>query len=214
MRVFSFVDRVITELSHGLGSVFGSSCPPSSSRPNPSAGVSDGLLSNVEKKHSAGLMRVDHTGEICAQALYRGQAFLARSQEVRDALLEAAHEEEDHLIWCDERLKELFSRPSYLNFFWYFASFFIGISAAAVGDSWSNGFVVETENQVERHLSLHLEQLPFEDKRSRAILEQMKTDEIAHAFAAKERGGKDLPLIVKGLMLFQSQVMTRTSYWV
>jgi 3-demethoxyubiquinol 3-hydroxylase len=212
MRKLSLIDRVITELNLGMNSVF--VVPSKPSRPNPSEGEKEENLSSEEKRHSAGLMRVDHTGEICAQALYRGQAFFAKSRQTRESFLMAAEEEEDHLVWCDDRLRELNARPSYLIFFWYFASFFIGVTAASFGDDWSNGFVVETENQVERHLNSHLNELPPGDYKSRAILEQMKADEIAHAFAAKARGGRDLSHAVKSLMWLQSQVMTRTSYWV
>ncbi len=159
-------------------------------------------------------MRVDHSGEICAQALYRGQAFLAKKPETQAALLQAAMEEQDHLTWCQERLNELASRPSYLNGFWYTASFFIGLLVSACGDEWSNGFVVETEHQVERHLEAHLAQLPIQDERSRAILEQMKQEEMEHAALAKERGSNALPFFIKALMFLQSQALTRTAYWV
>jgi ubiquinone biosynthesis monooxygenase Coq7 len=214
MKRFSFLDRILVEVNAGLNSVFGLNGISQGNRSNPSEHILDAMLSDLDKKHSAGLMRVDHTGEVCAQGLYRGQAFVAKSLETKNALLIAAGEEEDHLVWCDDRLKELFSHRSYLNFFWYIASFLIGVTVASLGDDWSNGFVVETENQVERHLTLHLEQLPLEDKKSRVILEQMKLEEMMHASVARNRGAKSLPWWVKNLMSLQSRVMTSTAYWV
>ena len=158
-------------------------------------------------------MRVNHTGEVAAQALYHGQAFVARSAETRDLLLKAAREETDHLAWCETRLTELQSRTSYLNPLWYAGSFALGALAAAFGDRMSLGFVAETERQVEGHLDEHLARLPPKDSRSRAILEQMRTDEISHGAAARMAGGTQLPAPVRALMKHTSRVMTHTAYW-
>jgi len=157
-------------------------------------------------------MRINHVGEVCAQALYVGQAALARNEETRQHLMHAAQEETDHLAWCAERLKQLDSRPSLLNPLWYAGSYAIGVAAAAVGDPVSLGFVVETERQVEAHLADHLERLPAQDARSRAILTQMQTDEIRHAEAAQARGGIDLPWPIPGLMHAASAVMKAVAY--
>jgi ubiquinone biosynthesis monooxygenase Coq7 len=198
----------------GLDSVFLSPrAVPGEESPSKKMSV-DQPLSSEDRRHASGLMRVDHTGEICAQALYRGQAFLARKTETKEALWNAAIEEHNHLIWCRERLDELGAHPSHLNGLWYSASFLIGLIAASVGDDWSNGFVVETERQVDAHLGRHLVELPLQDERSRAILIKMQEEEQHHAAAAEKRGGRDLPAWVKQLMSLKSQVMTRTAYWV
>jgi ubiquinone biosynthesis monooxygenase Coq7 len=163
---------------------------------------------------SAALMRVNHAGEIAAQALYHGQALVARSAATRALLLKAAHEETDHLAWCETRLKELDSRPSLLNPLWYAGSFAIGAVAALLGDRMSLGFVVETERQVEGHLDEHLARLPQDDTRSRAILQTMRTDEIAHGVSAKAAGGAELPSPVRFLMRHTARLMTSTAYWI
>ena len=159
-------------------------------------------------------MRVNHAGEIAAQALYHGQALVARSDTTRALLLKAAHEETDHLAWCETRLKELDSRPSLLNPLWYAGSFAIGAAAALLGDRASLGFVVETERQVEGHLDEHLARLPQDDTRSRAILQTMRTDEIAHGVSAKAAGGAELPSPVRFLMRNTARLMTSTAYWI
>ena len=159
-------------------------------------------------------MRVNHSGEIAAQALYHGQALIARSRATRELLLKAAHEETDHLAWCETRLKELDSRPSLLNPLWYAGSFAIGAMAALLGDRTSLGFVAETERQVEGHLNEHLARLSPEDARSRAILQTMRTDEIAHGMSAKAAGGAELPSPVRSLMRSTARVMTTTAYWI
>jgi len=187
--------------------------PPQSGRRAPTPPV-ESELSAEQKRHSAGLMRVNHSGEVAAQALYHGQALLARNAETREWLLQAAREEADHLAWCDQRLRELGSRPSLLAPFWYAGSFAIGAAAAALGDRISLGFVSETERQVEGHIDSHLEKLPDDDSRSRAILEVMKTDEIAHGDRARAAGGVELPEPVKRAMRNTSRVMTVTSYWI
>ena len=175
---------------------------------------SPGVLSESEKRQSAALMRVNHAGEIAAQALYHGQALVARSHATRDLLLKAAHEETDHLAWCETRLKELDSRPSLLNPLWYAGSFAIGAAAALLGDRLSLGFVVETERQVEGHLNEHLVRLSPDDARSRAILQTMRTDEIAHGMSAKAAGGAELPSPVRSLMRGTARLMTSTAYWI
>jgi ubiquinone biosynthesis monooxygenase Coq7 len=159
-------------------------------------------------------MRVNHAGEIAAQALYHGQAFAARSEETRELLLAAAREESDHLAWCETRLRELQSRPSLLDPLWYVGSFAIGALAALSGDRRSLGFVAETERQVERHLDDHLQRLPAGDTRSRAILQAMREEEIAHGTRAKAAGGVDLPEPVRMVMKHTARVMTRTAYFI
>jgi ubiquinone biosynthesis monooxygenase Coq7 len=163
---------------------------------------------------SAALMRINHAGEVAAQALYDGQAFAARSGATRDLLVSAALEETDHLAWCEARLTELDARPSLLNPFWYAGSFAIGVLAAALGDRASLAFVVETERQVEGHLGSHLARLPADDTRSRAIVEAMRADEVAHGAKARAAGAGSLPPAVRTLMRFVSGVMTGTAYWV
>lgn len=171
-------------------------------------------LSEREKREAAALMRVNHSGEVAAQALYHGQAAFARNAQTREMLLQAAREEADHLAWCQDRLRELDSRPSVLGPLWYAGSFAIGALAAALGDRVSLGFVAETERQVEGHIDSHLARLPPGDSRSRAILEQMRSDEIAHGANAVSAGGMELPAPVRGLMRRTARVMTFTSYWV
>ncbi|HTP38632.1 MAG TPA: 2-polyprenyl-3-methyl-6-methoxy-1,4-benzoquinone monooxygenase [Steroidobacteraceae bacterium] len=173
----------------------------------------DSSLSGAEKRQAAGLMRVNHAGEIAAQALYHGQALMARSEPNRQFLLQAAQEEGDHLAWCEARLKELGAAPSRLNPLWYAGSFAIGAVAAVLGDRVSLGFVAETERQVEGHLASHLERLPAADARSRRIVEQMQRDEVAHGQAARERGGSELPSPIRALMRATSRVMTSSAYW-
>jgi ubiquinone biosynthesis monooxygenase Coq7 len=185
---------------------------PEAARRSPGDTVPDAPMTDAERRHAAGLMRINHVGEVCAQALYVGQAALARSEETRAHLMHAAQEETDHLAWCAERLKQLDSRPSLLNPLWYAGSYAIGVAAAAIGDPISLGFVVETERQVEAHLAEHLERLPAQDDRSRAILTQMQADEIRHADAAQARGGIDLPWPIPGVMHAASAVMKTVAY--
>lgn len=180
------------------------------SRPSPAGERTEGDRPRV----SAGLMRVNHTGEICAQALYNGQALFARDPNVRQALQTAAAEERDHLAWCRARLRELGSRPSLLDPAWYAASFGLGVVSGLAGDRWSMGFLAETEAQVERHLEGHLERLPATDARSRAVVEQMREDENRHGRMGRGLGGRELPLPVKAAMRLCSKVMTRTAYYV
>lgn len=171
-------------------------------------------LEAADRRHVAGLMRVNHAGEIAAQALYHGQALMARSARTREFLLRAAAEEGDHLAWCEQRLHELGARTSLLNPFWYAGSFAIGAAAAALSDTLSLGFVAETERQVEGHLAEHLERLPASDLRSRRILETMQSDEVGHAQAAIGAGARELPPPIRNAMRLTSQLMTRTAYWI
>jgi 3-demethoxyubiquinol 3-hydroxylase len=183
-------------------------------RPPAAAEAGGSELSADERRRAAALMRVNHAGEIAAQALYHGQAMAARSDTTRRMLLDAAREETDHLAWCENRLEELQSRPSLLNPLWYAGSFFIGALAALAGDRTSLGFVVETERQVEGHLDDHLGRLPAADLRSRAIVQQMRTDEAAHGANARAAGGAELPAPVRALMRHTARIMTDTAYWV
>ena len=171
-----------------------------------------GALADTERRHIAGLMRINHTGEVCAQALYQGQASTASLPHVRHAMEQAAREEEDHLAWCEDRLAELGSAPSKLNPLFYAMSFGIGAAAGLAGDRWSLGFVAETEHQVVRHLEDHLQQLPMDDQRSRAILEQMRIDELKHAVTAEGAGGAQLPPPIQHVMSLMSKVMTWSTY--
>lgn len=209
VRTLSPLDRLLEGLERAMEAVAGS---PEAHRRSPGDAIPDADLTEAERRHAAGLMRINHVGEVCAQALYVGQAALARNEETRQHLMHAAQEETDHLAWCAERLKQLDSRPSLLNPLWYAGSYAIGVAAAAVGDPVSLGFVVETERQVEAHLADHLERLPAQDARSRAILTQMQTDEIRHAEAAQARGGIDLPWPIPRLMHAASAVMKAVAY--
>ena len=209
VRTLSPLDRLLAGLERAMEAVGGS---PEAARPSPGDTVPDAPMEDAERRHAAGLMRINHVGEVCAQALYYGQAALARTPETRQHLLHAAQEETDHLAWCAERLKELDSRPSLFNPLWYAGSYAIGMAAAAVGDPISLGFVVETEHQVEAHLAEHLERLPAQDDRSRAILRQMQADEIRHADAAQARGGIDLPFPIPKIMHVASLVMKTVAY--
>ena len=208
-RRLSLVDRLLVDTQKALDTVFGA---PPAERPNPAAGTADVVLDDAERRHAAGLMRVNHVGEVCAQALYVGQAAVARDPATRAALLAAAAEETDHLAWCAERLDELESRPSLLNPVWYAGSYAIGALAGLRGDGWNLGFVVETERQVEAHLHEHLEKLPPADLRSRAILEVMKDDEARHADKAEAQGARVLPQPVPTLMAAASNLMKAIAY--
>lgn len=186
---------------------------PTAGRPSPARKKDVSSLTDDERRHVAGLMRVNHAGEVAAQALYQGQALTARSPHVRETMRHAADEEGDHLAWCDQRLRELDSRPSLLNPIWYAGSFAIGALAGAIGDRVSLGFLAETERQVEGHLDDHLRRLPLDDERSRRVLEQMKRDEIRHGDTAEAAGAAELPAPIKLLMKLTSRIMTRTAYW-
>jgi len=205
------LDSAIAAADRALRAVF---APARSARPAPGADLKAETLSDGERRTSAALMRVNHTGELAAQALYHGQALLARSSGARELLLESARSESDHLAWCEERLRELHAHPSLLNPLWYAGSFAIGALAALAGDRASLGFVAETERQVERHLDGHLDVLPAGDGRSRAILETMRGEEIAHGVSATRAGGVPLPGPVRALMRHTARVMTSTARWI
>lgn len=202
---YSLADRLILQLDQALHTLV-----PGSShaqRPSPAAKSDEGDLSDAERKLAAGLMRINHTGEVCAQALYQGQSLTARLPDVRDTMNHAAAEEVDHLAWCENRLKELDSRPSLLNPAFYAMSFGLGAVAGAIGDKWSLGFVGETEKQVCEHLEEHLQQLPVDDHKSRAVLQQMIIDEQKHGDSAMAAGGAELPLPVTAGMKLMAGVM-------
>jgi ubiquinone biosynthesis monooxygenase Coq7 len=184
----------------------------STSRPVPGAALPDVPLAPDERSHAAGLMRVNHTGEVCAQALYAAQALVCRDPDIRRELARAAREEEEHLAWTQSRLADLHDRPSLLNPLWYAGSFAIGVAAGVAGDRVNLGFVVETERQVEEHLTGHMERLPVADARSRAIVEKMRDDEARHGAAARAAGAVDLPFPVKGLMRVAADVMRFIAY--
>ena len=204
------IDSFIMEFDTALRSVVGGANAQRST-PGANLGVNSGLNA-LERKHAAGLMRVNHVGEVCAQALYQSQKLVARNPEIQEMLDHSGQEEMDHLAWCETRLQELGSHTSYLNPLWYAGSFAIGLAAGLAGDKWSLGFVAETEKQVENHLESHLEKLPKDDQRSRAIVDQMRIDEIAHGQAAKNAGGVDLPEPIQKIMQLMSKVMTATAY--
>ena len=208
-RALTSLDRLLVDAQNALDTVFGA---PAAERPNPSAGEPEIVLDDAERRHAAGLMRINHVGEVCAQALYVGQAAVARDEATRKHLLEAAQEETDHLAWCAQRLDELDSRPSLLNPLWYAGSYAIGVLAGLRGDGWNLGFVVETERQVEAHLDEHLQTLPPADARSRAILHTMKADEARHADNAQAQGARVLPPPVPTVMAMASNLMKRIAY--
>jgi 3-demethoxyubiquinol 3-hydroxylase len=211
MRHYSPLDKFINQADYALRTVIGS--PRITERTNPAAHTEECTLTEQERRHTSGLMRVNHAGEVSAQALYQGQALTARLDSVRDSLEHAALEENDHLAWTEQRLKELQSHKSLLNPLWYCGSFAIGALAGAIGDKWSLGFVAETEFQVMRHLDLHMQQLPTQDRRSMVILKQMKEDESHHATIAIKSGAASLPWPVKKLMTAMSKVMTTSAYY-
>jgi len=204
------IDRFIIEFDTALRSVVGGA---NAGRPTPGTeSGANAALDSDQRKHAAGLMRVNHVGEVCAQALYQSQKLVARDSQIKEMLDHSGQEEMDHLAWCETRLKELGSHTSYLNPLWYAGSFAIGIAAGLAGDKWSLGFVAETEKQVENHLASHLKNLPEEDHRSRAIVDQMRLDEIEHGQAAVRAGGVILPEPIQKIMQTMSKVMTTTAY--
>lgn len=208
-RILSRADAWISTLDHGLKTLAGVA---PMARPAPQAGAADAPMDESQRRLSASLMRVNHVGEVCAQALYRAQALTTRDEALRQHLEHAAQEEVDHLAWCAGRLRALNDRPSLLNPLWYGGAFAIGAVAGLMGDKVSLGFVVETERQVEAHLASHLERLPEGDRSSRAIVAQMKEEEALHAEEARARGGIELPSPVRGLMRVAANVMTRTAH--
>ncbi|WP_333831294.1 2-polyprenyl-3-methyl-6-methoxy-1,4-benzoquinone monooxygenase [Acinetobacter schindleri] len=211
MRQFTGVDKLIHSFDQALRSLVPGTT--SAQRTNPAENT-DSQLAVSDARHVAGLMRVNHSGEVCAQALYHGQAITAKLPNVRREMEQAAIEEQDHLAWCEDRLKELESHTSLLNPVWYGLSFGMGAIAGIAGDKYSLGFVAETERQVSLHLQHHISQLPPHDERSRRILEQMNEDELHHRDTALAAGGVDLPLPVKIAMTGISKLMTKTSYYI
>lgn len=205
-RDLDAVDRVVLALDRALHTLVPTAVR--ARRPNPAAEVEETLEDPAERARIAGLMRVNHSGEVCAQALYQGQALTARDPATRAAMAGAAEEENDHLAWCEQRLSELGEGPSLLNPLWYAGSFTIGALAGALGDRWSLGFLAETERQVVAHLEGHLDQLPEDDQRTRRIVEQMREDEARHGEHAMEAGGSELPSAVRELMELTARVMT------
>lgn len=204
------IDTLILQFDQALRTLVPGSV--AAARPNPADTAPEAAFDASASRHAAGLMRINHTGEVCAQALYQGQALTASQPEVRQAMKQAAHEECDHLQWCESRLHELGSHPSLLNPLWYGLSFGLGAVAGLAGDKWSLGFVAATEQQVCRHLEEHLAQLPNEDEKSRRILAQMHEDEGRHANAALAAGAAELPAPVKGAMGLMAQVMKTAVY--
>lgn len=210
-RNYKPADLLLIGIDQALRTLFGR--PQVTERPNPAQDLSESEMSVDERDLAGRLMRINHTGEVCAQALYQGQAMTAKLPEIRNSMERAAQEENDHLDWCEKRLSELDNRKSLLNPLWYAGSFAIGAVAGFAGDKWSLGFVAETEHQVEDHLNEHLRQLPVQDEKSRRILEQMKEDEIHHATVALEAGGANLPMPIKLAMKLTSKIMTKTVYY-
>ena len=211
LRSLNPLDSLIVNVDKALRVIGGVA---TSSRPNPAAHAADATLDEREQRHSAGLMRVNHVGEVCAQALYNSQARHAGSDAMRAQFAQAGIEEEDHLAWTAQRLAELGSQPSLLNPLWYAGAYALGTVAARLGDARSLGFVVETERQVEQHLASHLAELPAQDAKSRAIVEQMRIDEIEHGAKAQALGAAETPAPVKALMAAMGKVMTKTAYYI
>lgn len=203
------LDRILDGIESALGAIHGHPLP---GRPTPGAGLESPELNDRERRQAAGLMRINHTGEVCAQALYKGQSLMARDHATAIYLQQAADEETDHLAWCAGRLEQLQARPSLFNPLWYTGSYAIGAAAAAVSDTVSLGFVVETERQVEAHLADHIKRLPGDDQPSRAILTQMQADEARHANNARARGGIELPAPVPTVMRMASKMMKAVAY--
>lgn len=211
-RHYSIFDRLCLGVDQAVRAL--SDNAKTTGEPYPANQTDELPLSDEQRQHSAALMRINHAGEICAQALYHGQGVISHSDDVQQKMQQAAIEEGDHLEWCKQRLDELGSHTSYLNPLWYAGSFCIGMMAGVLGDKWSLGFVVETERQVIKHLDSHLEELPKQDQRSYKILERMEIDESKHRDEAIAAGAKELPGIVKKIMALTSKIMVKTAYWV
>ncbi|MCP3866628.1 MAG: 2-polyprenyl-3-methyl-6-methoxy-1,4-benzoquinone monooxygenase [Gammaproteobacteria bacterium] len=210
-RDYSPADRLLMGFDQALRTLVGR--PQVTGRTDPGQEQPEADLDERQKLHTARLMRINHTGEVCAQALYQGQALTARLPNVRQSMESAAREENDHLAWCQNRLEELDNRKSLLNPLWYTGSFALGAAAGLIGDKWSLGFVAETERQVCAHLDEHLDQLEANDDKTRAVLEQMREDEMQHATVAIEGGGAPLPAPIRHAMKLTSKLMTRSVYW-
>lgn len=211
MRDHNYFDQLIMIVDNGIRSLFTLS---ETSRQNPADQYPEYPLTPEETNHSAALMRINHSGELCAQALYRGQALTAKNPAVREQMQQAAFEENDHLIWCHQRLEELGSHTSFLGPFWYFSSFFIGACTGLIGDKWSLGFVAETERQVVIHLQNHLDQIAESDNKTKAILIQMQIDEKKHQTLAYSSGGTKFSSTFQWIMRQSSKIMTKTAYWI
>ncbi|MEN9450506.1 MAG: 2-nonaprenyl-3-methyl-6-methoxy 4-benzoquinol hydroxylase [Pseudomonadota bacterium] len=211
MRYYSAWDQLILQFDEALSSIQSLSA---SARPNPAANLINqaGVLSQKERQLSGSLMRINHVGEVCAQALYTGQALTARSKDIKQKLKKAAAEETDHLNWCQQRIHELDTHVSYLNPFWYASALLIGLTTGLWGDKVSLGFLAETEHQVERHLQKHLEKLPLQDRKSRAILEQMRQEELEHALTAEDAGAIPLPVVIQWSMQGLAKFMSLVAY--
>jgi ubiquinone biosynthesis monooxygenase Coq7 len=204
------IDPLIIGFDKALRTVF---APAATTRDVPGLGLGEAVLSARDKKHAGALMRVNHVGEVCAQALYQGQALTCRNAGIQQALQKAAAEETEHLAWTERRINELGSRKSVLNPLWYAGALALGAFAGKLGDAWNLGFLAETELQVEAHLDHHLSELPQEDAKSLAVVQQMKIDEVAHAQTAVSLGARELPVVVKGAMRLAAGLMTRTAYY-
>lgn len=211
-RQYSLLDQAIMNVDLGLRTLVAQQLP--TTRHNPGDALAEPPLSAQQRKHSAGLMRVNHAGEVAAQALYQGQALTAKLASIREQMQQAAQEEIEHLAWCEQRLQELNSHRSLINFIWYSGSLMIGAIAGLAGDQWSLGFVVETEKQVVKHLTKHLQELAKEDLKSRAIVEQMREDELQHALLASSAGAAELPQPIKIMMRYMSKIMTTSAYYI
>ncbi len=212
LRTYSLFDQICLSIDQAVRTL--THHPQSSGKIYPAATLPESELTTKESKHVAGLMRVNHAGEVCAQALYHGQGIVSHTAELKAKMQQAAIEEGDHLLWCQKRLQELNSHTSYLNPFWYAGSFTIGLLAGMIGDAWSLGFVAETEQQVIKHLHKHKQALPPQDQRSLAILQQMQDDEAKHHDEAITAGAKELPSPIKITMSWIAKIMVKTAYWV
>ena len=212
-RQYNLLDKMIIGFDQGLGTLVGQFAVRASGRQNPAEAVPNGVLSDAERRLSAGLMRVNHAGEVSAQALYQGQGLIARDPRIRQSMQQSAEQEIDHLNWCQTRIEELGGHTSILNPLWFAGSFTIGTFAGLLGDKWSLGFIAETEQQVVKHLRGHLQRLPTGDLKSREIIAQMQEDEGHHATVALEAGARLLPESVKRVMQLCSKLMTTTAYW-
>jgi 3-demethoxyubiquinol 3-hydroxylase len=211
-RQCAAIDEVIDAIDRGVRALFGGFSV--ASRENPASHLPEASLDAKTVKHTAGLMRVNHTGEVCAQALYQGHALTSRCPVTKQQMAQAADQEVDHLVWCAQRLHELHSHPSRLNPLWYTGSLAIGVAAGLLGDRWSLGFVEETEHQVTRHLDAHLEELAEDDNKSRVLLQQLRDDEAHHASTAHNAGAASLPKPMTTLMRWTAKIMTKIAYWV
>lgn len=211
-REFSPIDRLLVGANNALRTVAAPAGRPA--RDNPAGSIEESDLSAAQKSHAAGLMRVNHAGEVAAQALYKGHATVARDKTIEQQMQHAAAEEFDHLAWCEQRIHELGEAPSRLSPIWYAGAYAIGAASGMLGDRWSLGFIAETERQVCAHLDSHLDDLPADDTRSRAIVERMRDEEAEHGENAVQAGAADLPAPIKMLMRLTAKIMTRTAYWV